>query len=538
MEFWAMEKNELEFILGKNESIDSEMLLDVIVDSESYKAFLIKFSGEDGKEEIDSIYRINGNTAEIDIKGELVNQEDFFSMLFGREQTTYGAIQTGLMMAESNPAIDKIQLNIDSHGGELKGVDRTAELVRGSKKNITASIDDCCSAAYWIASQADSIESVSKTGNIGSIGILAVAIDRSERLKKDGIKKHTIVSSQAPRKGDIDKEEVRNNIQENLDDLHMVFVEAVAAGRGTTANDVLDNYGRGGYMTPDKALAAGMIDKIISNKNINSKNNSNFMSKSNPEGEIDGNEKEEPASLEHVEENPYPGEHSLRIKEPGTFDPKSFRRLNDDPKKLGPGKKPIDKIIGKPKGKSAPGDPTKIQAFRFRVKYWTIEQVRNWIKEKGWIRGKDYISLEPAKKESKDSENKGGKFMNIEELKGAHPELHAELIREGMEQGKALGVEAERARIIELTGWSDKHPACKKLVGETIANGKTCTEIMSDLCAIAMSTTTAAAAAENPDDLLQVGAEGTPIGSGADGKEKELDDAIELAAQARGMKNG
>jgi len=60
---------------------------------------------------------------------------------------------------------------------------------------------------------------------------------------------------------------------------------------------------------------------------------------------------------------PYPGEHSCRILEPGTFQPKSFRRIVQ-------GKLAI--IIGKLKGEST----TTTQAFRYPVDDWPEADAR------------------------------------------------------------------------------------------------------------------------------------------------------------------
>lgn len=76
---------------------------------------------------------------------------------------------------------------------------------------------------------------------------------------------------------------------------------------------------------------------------------------------------------------PYPNEHSCRLKEPGEFQDKSFRRMTR-------GKLHI--IIGRPRGK----DTTEAQAYRYPTEDWSEDAARKHCQEAGG-------EFEPAKKE-------------------------------------------------------------------------------------------------------------------------------------------
>lgn len=67
---------------------------------------------------------------------------------------------------------------------------------------------------------------------------------------------------------------------------------------------------------------------------------------------------------------PYPSEHSCRIAEPGSFEPNSFRRMNQ-------GKLSI--IIGKLRGKAT----TTTQALRYPVDKWTADEARADCEKRG-----------------------------------------------------------------------------------------------------------------------------------------------------------
>jgi hypothetical protein len=57
-------------------------------------------------------------------------------------------------------------------------------------------------------------------------------------------------------------DEARADWQQEVDDLYAMFVADVAAGRGVTAQQVRDGYGEGRTLLADRALAAGMVDRV------------------------------------------------------------------------------------------------------------------------------------------------------------------------------------------------------------------------------------------------------------------------------------
>jgi len=67
-------------------------------------------------------------------------------------------------------------------------------------------------------------------------------------------------------------------------------------------------------------------------------------------------------------EDPYPNEHACRLREPGEFQPDSFRRVSRDHE----GKR-YDVIIGKPKGESG----TAEQAYRYPKGTWDADDARS-----------------------------------------------------------------------------------------------------------------------------------------------------------------
>jgi len=79
---------------------------------------------------------------------------------------------------------------------------------------------------------------------------------------------------------------------------------------------------------------------------------------------------------------PFPNEHSARIRNPGDFVQRSFRRKNI--------RNGIDIITGWLEGQTT----MTTQAYRFKVTVFTAEEAKKWLKDHKI----NYILFEPAKK--------------------------------------------------------------------------------------------------------------------------------------------
>jgi len=94
--------------------------------------------------------------------------------------------------------------------------------------------------------------------------------------------------------------------------------------------------------------------------------------------------------------NPYPNEHAARLRDPGDFDPNTFRRTAGGTiygTKTVPAT--ISIIWGKLKTANKPADNPIPQALRFPIKNWTAAEAKKWLKDNNI----NFISFEPAKEE-------------------------------------------------------------------------------------------------------------------------------------------
>ena len=200
-------------------------------------------------------YYAEGSTAVIPIEGLLTKEPDFFAEIFYGANTSYSQLQASILEANADSSVDKIRLDIDSPGGEVRGLFETIDALQNSKKRVEARVVTAASAAYALASQAETITAEGRGSRVGSIGVVASFYNDPDQID--------ITSTEAPNKRpDITSEAGKDTVRAELDEIHDLFVEAIAMGRETTSKVINQEYGRGSTFLADKALERGMIDSI------------------------------------------------------------------------------------------------------------------------------------------------------------------------------------------------------------------------------------------------------------------------------------
>ena len=201
------------------------------------------------------------STAYIHIGGVLSPRRSWFG-------SSYERLKMDLNAAAQDPMVRRVVLVIDSPGGDAAGVSGVAEMVAkcADSKTVVAYVDGmCCSAAYWIASQADYIVAT-PTSLVGSIGALLTAYSMDRYLQKEGIDKVTLRSEGAPDKARNPATDKRGAEldQKMLNDLEAQFHAAVAEGRGVSIEKVKSDFGQGGVFVAGEgtAVAVDMIDEV------------------------------------------------------------------------------------------------------------------------------------------------------------------------------------------------------------------------------------------------------------------------------------
>ena len=179
------------------------------------------------------------------------------------------SFRADLREAVADPDIKAIVLDVDSPGGMVALVPETADDVfaaRQVKPVIAVSNTLAASAAYWIASQASTLL-VTQSGDVGSVGVYQLHEDWSGWNERNGIDPTYIVADGSPHKvdGNMDEplsEEAEAYLRGEINEIYDSFVNAIARGRGITADQVRADYGKGRTLSANRALEAGMVDDV------------------------------------------------------------------------------------------------------------------------------------------------------------------------------------------------------------------------------------------------------------------------------------
>ena len=168
--------------------------------------------------------------------------------------------------ADRNKAVKSILLHIDSPGGTSAGTAELGDDIRNTKKPIHAHIDDLgASAAYWCASQADSI-SMNRAGFAGSVGTYAAIRDYSGSAAMEGIKVHVISTGPYKGLGEPGTEISSAYLAEWQDIINKHFShfqQAVQSGRQMTAAN-FKRISDGRVFDSRESKAYNLIDRIES----------------------------------------------------------------------------------------------------------------------------------------------------------------------------------------------------------------------------------------------------------------------------------
>lgn len=220
----------------------------------------------------DLLCSIQGSSAIVPVNGVILPRRNFW---------TWVGYATAAEDLEALPrllpdTVKVVVLNIDSPGGLVEGVPEAGKAILGlrKKKTVIAFAHFATSAAYWIASQADEIYMM-PSGTVGSIGVRAMHVDMSRALEEMGLEVTEFASPEKKNEMSPYKplsEDTKKRYQAKIEALRKDFERTVAKGRGVKTEVVAISYGAGGTVDSKEALAAGMVDKVVSFENFMSGN--------------------------------------------------------------------------------------------------------------------------------------------------------------------------------------------------------------------------------------------------------------------------
>ncbi|GIW55491.1 MAG: serine peptidase [Nitrospiraceae bacterium] len=205
----------------------------------------------------------DAGVAVIEVSGSLVNRASGMDAQSGL--TSYEQLGNEILEAATDPQVRGILLRLDSYGGEANGAWDVASLIEEAArvKPVWASVDDwALSAGYLLASATDRIW-VTRTGGVGSVGIIAMHLDQSGWDAANGLRYTTIFGG--GRKNDFNPHEplsegARSVLVAEVDRLYGMFVDAVARRRSLSAEAVRGT--EAGIFYGDDSVAQGLADRV------------------------------------------------------------------------------------------------------------------------------------------------------------------------------------------------------------------------------------------------------------------------------------
>lgn len=199
------------------------------------------------------------------VSGSLVSRTRGLDAMSGIQ--SYRQIGSDFQALMADDSVQHIVLHIDSPGGSVNTLPDLVDQIAAARgvKPVTALVDDnAYSAAYWIASAAEDIV-ISRTSGVGSIGAMAVHVDRSAALERNGIKVTAITSGARKAMLSSDNpltDDARAHLQGMVDEMGAMFIDGVASLRGLSAKAVREM--EAGTFMGASGVENGLADRVMS----------------------------------------------------------------------------------------------------------------------------------------------------------------------------------------------------------------------------------------------------------------------------------
>jgi signal peptide peptidase SppA len=207
-------------------------------------------------------YVVKDGILYIPVKGALLND---FPWQFGSYATGYIYIWKAFERGMADEEVKGIALMLHTPGGAVAEnfdlVDRMYAM-RGTKPVRAFAHEYAYSAGYSIASAADHIV-VSRTGGVGSIGVVTAHVDLSKAMDNYGAKITFIFAGKHKVDGNPYQElpdDVKTRIQARIDELYAVFVATVARNRKMDEQAVRETEAL--TFTASEAVSNGLADSV------------------------------------------------------------------------------------------------------------------------------------------------------------------------------------------------------------------------------------------------------------------------------------
>lgn len=205
------------------------------------------------------VAEVTGGVSVVEISGPLGTKAEWIWDGYGGP---HGIIDR-FRQAMADTKSDAVMLHVNSPGGAVNGLFEAIDSMRAmTTKPVVAYCEGAYSAACALAMVADTIH-VSRTGGVGSIGVIATAVSFAEQLAKDGVAVAVVASG--AQKTDLHpalplSEAAVKRLRVRVNELAEIFADEVASTRSLTAEQVLAQQASVFY--GQAAVDAGLADRV------------------------------------------------------------------------------------------------------------------------------------------------------------------------------------------------------------------------------------------------------------------------------------
>lgn len=207
-------------------------------------------------------YIVRDGILQIPVRGVLLHD---FPWQFGAWGTGYAYIVKAFERGLDDPGVRGIAFMIHSPGGEVAGCFDACDRMsaRRDEKPVRAFAHEYAySAAYMCATVAPHIV-MSRTGGVGSIGVITMHVDVSKALDDAGYKVTFVYKGKHKKDGNPYEPlsaDVKARIQARIDGLYDVFVASVARNRGMDEAAVRETEAL--TYSSTEAISVGLADSV------------------------------------------------------------------------------------------------------------------------------------------------------------------------------------------------------------------------------------------------------------------------------------
>lgn len=207
-------------------------------------------------------YIVKDGVLQIPVQGVLLSR---FPYQLGRWATGYQYIAKCLERGLADDNVKKIAFVCDTPGGEVTECFELKDKIyeaRGKKPMRAFAANHAYSAGYAIASACDEIV-ITRSGGVGSVGVVTAHVDYSAAMEKYGIKVTFIFAGDHKVDGNPYEKlpaAVKTRIQKRINKIYGVFTSTVARDRGMDESDVIAT--KALTYDPEEAIEVGFADKI------------------------------------------------------------------------------------------------------------------------------------------------------------------------------------------------------------------------------------------------------------------------------------